>query len=311
MEEKMSELHETGNTGYTDLPSDLIPQEKSKYRWNLKGPKNRKGKMTQASKILTLSVALIIIYLILLMPYIVALNSGESGIVISTQKIDIASLPTDVQDLIPYKNLQYNAIVVDDQINSVKNLKGQNLKARKLVLSTRPAQNDEFIRADNIIINIYAPTNLIPVTNQTFDKLIIGDTNKVEYGGIIEIINKLRINPIMAASQVDFLIGGFLVVLVLTFVYTNGVALWNVPAIITCYSFQFFIAGRIASANHLETDLILLLFGLLFIPAGYLTFKVKEFEESDEGRKQILNLYRENMALFNMAVSKIKEAVNF
>jgi hypothetical protein len=307
----MSESDKHRISGTADLSSDLEPYGSSKNRWSLKGSMYQDGKLTPATKILALSVAMVILYLVLLMPYMVALNSGESGIVVSTQQIDIASLPTDVQDLIPYKNLQYNAIVYDDQIYSVKNLKGQSLKERKLVLSTRPAQNGEFIRADNIIINIYAPTNLIPVTNQTFDKLIIGDTTKVEFGGIIEIINKLKINPVLVASQIDFLIGGLLVILVLTFVFDKAVALWNIPGIITCYSFQYFIAGRIASANHLETDLILLLFGLLFIPAFYVTFKVREFEGSYEGRKQISGLYRENMALFNMAVAKIKELVNF
>lgn len=303
----MREPDENGDNGFIDTPADFVPDENRKDYWNLKGFQNRERKLKHETKILVFSISIIIIYLILLTPYLVASNSGESGLVINAQKIDIASLPTDIQDLIPYKNLQYNAIVVVDQTHDVNNLKGQVSKERKLVISPETAQNNEFIRVDNIVFNIYAPANLIPGINQTFDTLIIGDTKKVGYGGIIEFCNNLKINPILIASRIDYLIGGFLVVLLITFICHKAVALWNIPAIIACYSFQLFIANIIANANRLEVNLVILLFGLLFIPALYLVFKVKEFEESKEGKKQITHLYRENIVLFTRLISKIKE----
>lgn len=248
-----------------------------------------------------------IIYMILLSPYLVASNSGDSGLVTSVQQINIDSLPTDIQDLIPYKNQQYYAIIVVDEMSSVKDLKGQISKERKLILSPQPAQINEFVRADNVLIDIYAPTNLIPVTDQAFDTLIIGDANPVGFGGVIEICNDLKIAPILLVSRIVFYIGAFILVLGFSLIYYKHIALWNIPALITCYSFQFFMASRIASVNHLETDMLPLLFGFIFLPALYLALRVEAFEESRDGKKYISHIYRENIRVYTITKSKIME----
>ena len=179
--------------------------------WNAEGFSYIPQNMTpDTKKILKITAFMVIIYLILLLPYPGSFKFRESGIVTSVQKIDIASLPTDIQDLIPYKDKQYYAIVVVDDTHNVKDLKGQISKEKKLILSPQPAQINEFVRADNILINIYAPANLIPVTDQTFDTLIIGDANRVAYGGIIELSNYLMMTTILVVSRIVFLTGAFI-----------------------------------------------------------------------------------------------------
>jgi hypothetical protein len=284
--------------------------KKDNSYWNPEGFPHFMQNMTpDAKRILVIAAFMFIIYLLLLSPYLVASNSGESGIVTSIQKVDIASLPTNIQDLIPYKDKQYYAIVVVDDTHNVKDLKGQISKEKKLVLSSRPAEINEFVRADNIILNIYAPANLIPVTDQEFDTLIIGDTNRVEYGGIIEISNFLMITPILAVSRIVFFTGAVILILGFSLIYKKGIELWYIPALISIYSFQLFMASRIANANHLETDLIILLFGFMFLPGVYLTFKIMEFEESREGKKMISRIYRENINFYITTKSKIKETL--
>lgn len=280
--------------------------------WNPEGSQNLLQNMTPDTKrILGVFVFMVVIYLMLLLPYLVASNSGESGIVSSVQKIDITSLPRDIQDLIPYKEKQYYAIVVVDDTDTVKDLKGQISKERKLILSPMPAQINEFIRADNILINIFAPANLIPVTDQEFHTLIIGDANRVGYGEIVEFSNFLRITPILVASRIVFYIGAFIIILGFSLLFNKKTGLWCIFALISCYSFQFFLASRIASANHLETDLIILLFSFMFLPALYLAFKVKEYEVSEKGKKRIVHLYRRNLEIFHKIKLKIKEILSF
>ena len=268
-------------------------------------------KMTPETKrILLVTTCTIIIYLILLFPYLVTTNSGESGIVIDSQMIDITTLPTDIQDLISYKDEQYYAILIVDATHNIKNQNGQISKEKKLVLSSQPAQKNEYIRVDNILINIFAPANLIPVADPTFDTLIIGDANRVAFGGIYEMCYNLKITQILVASQIVYLIGAFIVVLGLSIIYYKEIELWNIPALIACYSFQFFLASRIASANNLETDLSILLFGLMFLPALYIAFKVKECEVSENGKRHIARIYHKNIYIYTRAVSKIKETLN-
>ncbi len=260
--------------------------------------------MLQNKKIL--SVLIISIYLIFLIPYIIASNSGEAGIVLENQKIDYNSLPDDVQDLLIYKKESYSAILIEDQITKVMDLKGQVAKEKKLILSQEAQETGRFIGIDNIESDTYVPNNIIPTINQSFDRLIIGDPKKVKFGEIIEVINYYNVAFILALSKIDFLVGGMLVVLFLTYLRQKMVASWNIPAMITCYSFQFFLVNIIASMNKLQVESIPLLFGFLFIPLLPLAFRIMMFEETSEGKKRILELYKNNKKTLNGLIGTVK-----
>lgn len=253
-----------------------------------------------------LSILIIFIYLILLIPYIIASNAGEAGIVIENKRIDVNSLHPDIQDLLIYKKDTYNAILIEDPINQVGKQNGHVTKERKLVISRETQEKGSFVRIDNITTNIFVGYNIIPDINSPFQKQIIGDTTKAGFGKIIEIINYYNI-PILVLSKIGFLAGGLLVVLIMTFLLNRMVALWNIPAIMTCYSFQFFLANLVMGMNHLQVDSTNLLFGFLFIPGLFLSFRLKTFEETDEGKQRICELYELNIKFLKKIIRINKE----
>lgn len=242
----------------------------------------------------------------MLIPYIIASNAGEAGIIIDNKRIDVNSLPVDIQDLLIYKNDIYNAILIEDPINLVSKPNGQVARERKLVISRKTQEKGSFVRIDDITTNVYVSHNIIPDINSPFEKQIIGDTTKAGFGKIIEIISYYNI-PVFILSKIGFFAGGLLVVLILSFLLYRMIELWNIPAMITCYSFQIFLANLIMGMNHLQVDSTNLLFGFLFIPGVFLTFKTKTFEETEEGKQKIHEIYKLNIKLLKKIIRINKE----
>ncbi len=250
------------------------------------------------------------LYLILLIPYTVVSNAGEAGIVMETQKISINSLPEDIQDLLMNKKDYYNILLIENQITLEKKQvtqdRNQITKERILVLSEGTQEKDSFIKIDTESTDMRVTNNIIPAINQSFDKLIIGETKKAGLGGLIETISFYKLTPIIALSSINFLVGGLIVVFILNFLFNRMIALWNTSAIITCYSFQLFLANLIAGMNQLEVASFYRLAGLLFIPALFLSFKMKTFEEADEGKQKIRELYRYNIKILKGLIGILK-----
>jgi len=250
---------------------------------------------------------LVIGYLILLVPYLIAANSGESGIVKDVRTTDAASLPSDIQDLLVSKDTPYYMVLIEDPIHSVKNANGQISKEIKLVFSTDPVKVNEYVRVDSTLTNFHAPSNIVPISGQTYDTIIIGDAKEVAFGVVVEVMNTLGLAPLLFVSQIVYLLGGLILVMVLSYLLGRVPALWNIPAIVTCYSFQFFLASRIANMNHIETDFAILFFGLLFLPALVLTIWVRRAEETNEGSRFIYGLYKRNVELFGSISARLKD----
>jgi len=261
----------------------------------------------------SISIIIIILYLILLVPYIIASNAGESGIVIESQKMDIKSLPNDMQDLLIYKNYSYNIILIEDPATNVNKLEGKIAKERKVVLSKETQEKGSFVRIDDITTDIFVTSyNLI---DQPFEKLVIGDINKAGFGVVIETINNyieqlnrlilsdvFSLSEIITVSKVDFYGGGLLVILVLTIFSRKVVALWNIPAIAAIYSFQIFLVVIVSFVNKIYVDETTLAFAFLFLLALPLAFWLQRYEETEDGTKKIYGLYLKN----NEILSKIK-----
>ena len=199
----------------------------------------------------------------MLFPYIIASNAGESGIVIENKVMDANSLPNDVQDLLVYKKDIYNVILIEDPVTNVNKLEGKSAKERKVILSKETQENGSFVRIDDITTDIYVTS--YGIIDQPFEKLIIGNTKNAVFGNVIEIINNdmeqlnaylssdvFSLSEIVGISKIDFLAGGLLVVIVLTFVFNRMVRLWNIPAVATLYSFQFFLAVIVGFLNKLD-----------------------------------------------------------
>lgn len=268
--------------------------------------------MLQNKKLLT--ILIIVIYLILLVPYIIASNAGESGVVIENRMMDVHSLPNDIQDLLIYKNYSYNVILIEDPATDVEKLGSKSVKERKAIISKERQEKGSFVRIDDITTDIYVTS--YKIIDQPFEKLIIGDVKKAKFADAIEIMNNglqqlndylsddiFNISQIVAISKVDFYVGGLLFVLVLSFLFHRMFALWNIPAIATLYSFQFFLTMVVGFLNKLKIEQSILIFGFIFIPMLPLTFWMKGYEESESGKQKILRLYAKNIDIS----SKIKK----
>lgn len=262
-----------------------------------------------------LSFVIILLYIILLIPHIIASNSGEAGIVIENQKINASSLPDDIQDILINKKDSYDIILIEDVFPKEKKQIAQEwnqiTKERKLIISEGNQEKNSFVKLDDIKINIYIAYNIIPSINQSFEKLIIGDVEEAKFGGIIEMISYYNLTPILTLSKIDFYAGGLLVVLILTVLLYMRVALWNIPAIIACYSFQSFLANLTAGMNNFKIDTLSQLFGFLFILALPLTYKLKAFEETKEGKQGIYELYKLNLKIIKEILLKFKNMFGF
>ena len=244
----------------------------------------------------------------LLIPFTILSNAGKSGIVVENQRISVNDLPEDIHDLLIYKKDVYNISLIEDLLpkenTQITLERSQIEKQRKLVFSENIQEKGSFVRVDNIALYLFAPDNAIPAINQSYGKIIIGDIKAAKFGGIIEKIYSYHLTPIITISKIDFFAGGLIVVLLLTFLLYRMVALWNIPAIITCYSLQFFLANRIAGMNQLQVNSISMMLGFLFILAFPLTLWIKKYEETEKGKQEIYRLYIKNKKLFFKLRSK-------
>ncbi len=245
---------------------------------------------------------IVLIYLILLAPYIIASNAGESGIVIKSQNLDLNSLPDDIKDILIYQKEPYNAILIEDPVTEVYTPQGQVYKERKLIISGEEKEIGSFVKIDNIVADIHVTS--YNIMELSFNKLIIGDAGKPEFGTIIESINNFNSNTIsilpliLIISKIDYLAGGFLAVVTMTFLYYRRIALWNIPAIVALYSFRSFFAVGVSLLNMLEVDVISMVFSFLFVIAIPLTLWIQRYEMSENGWRKIHGLYIKNKKIF-------------
>ena len=256
------------------------------------------------------SFLIILLYLIILIPYVIISNAGETGIVIDRQNINSGYLSEDMRDILINQSDSYNIIVIEDiypkEIVQISNEWDQVAKEKKIILSGEDAKIGSFVRIDDVRNYMYVPYNVLPPLNQSFEKFITGNPEKAQFGGVIESIYNNNLVLIYPISKLTFYMGGLLVMLILTYLLHNKLKLWNIPAIITCYSFQFFLGNMIASMNHLKIETTFLLFGFIFILTIPVTFKLRNFEDTIEGKRKIVELYKLNINFMKRITEKMR-----
>jgi hypothetical protein len=246
---------------------------------------------------------LIFLFILLVFPYIIASNAGEAGIVISSQKINTTSLPTDIQDIQRLNPESYNYVLIEDQVNKVSKSTGLVGKERKLVISRQTHEIGSFVAVENVTADIYVTSyNII---DQDFNKLIIGETKKPYFGEVIEGLNYYGIIFILGISKIVYYTGGLMIVLILTLLYNRGPALWNIPAVAAFYSFQTFLMIIMEYLNYIEMDGIAMAFSFLFIVLVPLTIWLQRYEKTDGGKQKIYKLYSLNKKIFLKIKNKL------
>ena len=241
-------------------------------------------------KLKLLSILIIIGYIGLLIPNMALDNVGMSGTVIASTEVPLQSFQKDIQDILPPHNSEYYVIVIKDIKEG---------KKYAVISSSFLDDKDGFVKIKDISTEWYIDSRIFSsIINQHFDKLIIGNTNKVEYvGWIVDTIISYGLSPLFTLSSVVFFVGGFLVIMIISLLLTKTVHLWNIPAMLCCYSFQFLLGSIIAIMNQAESGIISIMFGSFFIVFLPLTFIVQRYEETAEGKQKIKEVYEMHMNL--------------
>lgn len=244
------------------------------------------------SKLLALMV--IACYLLLLAPTVILSNAGESGIVLESQSVQYQSIPRDIQDLLPHQN-EYHITIIDDPASE---------EQYAVISKQMPYHEGSFVQVNDPTSEWYSDSHILSsIVHHSFDRVIIGKVEEVGVGGgFAETVVQEDILRIL--SSIDFLVGGFFLIMILSVLSTGSVALWNVPGIVSCYSFQFFCTSAVASLNQVDVDEIYMAFGLLFVVLIPLTIWLQRYEESDKGQQKIYEVYTEHKRILSKLKAK-------
>lgn len=244
-----------------------------------------------------LALIAITFYLSLLVPTIIISNTGESGIILESQSVQYQSIPRDIQDLLPHQGDYYITII--DDLSS---------KERYAVISEQMWYGEgRFVRVGDITNEWYSDSRIFSsMVSQPFDKVIIGEIEEVNMGGwFVEAIvqSDTEEDIILILSSIDVLIGGLFLILILSVLLKGSVALWNIPGIMSCYTFQALCASVVALLNQTDIDdKTQMILGTLFVVLIPLTIWLQRYEETEEGEQKIYELYMKNKKI----ISEIK-----
>lgn len=246
------------------------------------------------SKILALIV--ITCYLALLAPDIILSNSGESGIIIESRSVQHQSIPRDIQDLLPPQDNYYITIINDP-----------SSKESYAVISGHTWYVEGvFVKVIDVTTEWYMDSRtLSSIVNQPFDKIVIGETKEVAVEWqVIETIARLDMGGgiIFILSSIDALVGGLFLILILSVLLKGSVALWNIPGIASCYSFQALYASIVALLNQTDIGKTQIILGTLLVVLIPLTIWLQSYEETEKGEQKIYELYMKNKKI----ISEIK-----
>lgn len=238
-----------------------------------------------------------VIYFLLLIPNITVSNAGDSGIIIEGQYVPFQSFPRDIQDLLLNQDGYY--ILILEDLSS-----GEQLA---VISEDMPYNEGSFVRVSDSTHEWYSDSHvLFSMVSQPFNKIIIGKIGEAEMGGwIVDLIVQLDMSGIiLPLSAIDFLIGGFLYIIILSYLIKGTVAVWNIPGILSCYSFQFFYLNIDAILNQVEIDEISMIFGVLFLVLLPFTIWLYRYEETEDGNQKIYELYISNKKIFSEIKNK-------
>lgn len=247
------------------------------------------------SKILALIV--ITCYLALLSPDIILSNAGESGIVIESRSVPHQSIPRDIQDILPPQD-NYYITIIDDPSSEEQYavISGHTWYVEGVFVKVIDVTNEWYMDS----------RTFSSIVNQPFDKIVIGETEVAVGRQVIETITQLDDvggDIILTLSSIDVLVGGLFLILILSVLLKGSVALWNIPGIMSCYSFQALCASAVALLNDVDVGTTMI-FGSFFVVLMPLTIWLQRYEESENGQQKIYELYIENTKIISNIKTK-------
>ncbi len=251
-------------------------------------------------KIKIIIVIFFLIYILLLTPGLIVSNIGESsGIVLTSQIVSSQQFPLGIQDFLYQGNI---TVIIFNDLNS-------HTKNALVTPGNLQFDEGELIRIKEITTSMSIDSrSFSPFINQTFNRFIIGKPEKAgKILGIINFIPTLPLkNMLISISIFIFYFGGFFLIMGICYYLNNDLKLWTIPGMICCYSFQFFLAGIIADISKIGFDLTFRMFGYFFILLIPFTLYISKYEDTNEGKAKIIELYEINNKIMQSLVNDFK-----
>lgn len=241
--------------------------------------KKAKPRKPSRRRIILLIVLVILMYIIIFpIPYIIHTNLDNAGIVIQSTEIPLKSLPRDIQELCNLRGIYKPHRLI------VKHVEPERIT---LVISSKSYQVGTVVEMFDFIANWIVDWRDFNFANQPFDKLVISDLKQLGYHeSLIErmLFNTQGTIGLFTLSKVTYYGGPVLFILCLTILVQRRLALWNIPALISSYSFQVWVQNLLAFGHKLHVATELTYFGYVFVALFPASIYAWHFERSPGGR---------------------------
>lgn len=228
-----------------------------------------------------LAVLMLLIYIPLLIPFIYGQNLENVGIVTDSKILPINTFPIDIQDVLNSQKEDIAVLVVE---NKIMNKKWAILSEGEVY------PENTVVEITDKRIDWYVDWRNYDFINQPFYNLVIGDVEEAgSFDSFIESMVSSGFGQLLyILSALNFFIGGFLFVFSLNILSGYRFALWNVPAVLACYSFEIFLTDIVVLTHRVEGEpisVIMLGIGFLFIILAPITIISWKYESSVKRHK--------------------------
>lgn len=220
---------------------------------------------------------IVALYLILLIPYVTHLNLGDTGVVVYSRGVSLESLPQSIQDICTLRNFEVTTLLL---------VRHSNPDWTRLVVSSSEFSIGSFVELSHYIVNWRVDWRDFRLINEPFDSLAIANVKQLD--PLEATIENIFFSPLgeylYYVFQIDFYVGSILLVLGLTLLIEGRLALWNLAAVLGCYSFQVWLTNTIAAVHHISVETEWRYFGYLFFGLIPVAIYLRHFEHSEAGR---------------------------
>lgn len=227
---------------------------------------------------LLLIFGVVMIFTIILpIPYIVHTNLGNAGIVIYNKDIDLKMLPPKIQQICRLRGLTTPILLL------VRHVEPDWIT---MVITTEQYPSGVAVEMSEHIIEWYVDWRDFDLANQAFQKLAISKVERLkEHEAFIEQMLYATRGPLSLhnLSKATFYGGAVIFILCLTLIVQKRLAVWNLPALISAYSIQFWCLNTLASTHHIAVNTEWEYFGYMFFVMIPLSLYAWYFERSEGG----------------------------
>ncbi len=232
---------------------------------------------------LAISILLILLYVVLLLPFVYHVNL-DNGVVIQSREIGLESLPEHIREICILRGITSPSLLFIDHNSPDWSI---------MVISPQGFPVGSAVELWDYVVNWrvdwrdFGFTNRLLGGNYVFDRFAVASVR--ELGSIESAVENLLTTPygrlLYEVSRANFYGGPVLFTLLITFLLERRVALWNLPAIFALYSFGVWRLNVVMMDHGLYVPLETRYFGYVFIACIPAIIYLWRFERKPLGRK--------------------------